>query len=495
MIYIPKTTVSCYEYAEHIYLGVFNFDNHAQLYADILNTLNPQDGDAFPVSVVWNGKHYETELYAMTDYTGELAFGIGNWDLLDAAESGSVSLEALWGDPFFISISKYDPMEFSAGVITYEGEGPNTFYVTVMSNADDGNDEYIAVSKEKTVIVPEGQYYTGDSYDFPVSITYAEAKELYEKGAEVTVLLNGVTYKCKPWYCDGSMTGKVYGFGSGYWAEADNMGGADVPDNGEPFDFTVYPAKWDYAEYWQAWFDYEKFGGSSVTLSVYAETVTGSEKCIPLTYIESTGTQYIDTGFKPNNNTRTVMDFELSQSSNKVDAYGYFGARGEKGNENYYGFFKAKTQTYDLYWQFAELYSSIWPITNINTFAVRRKIDADGPSATIDGVTKTYSARTFQSLYSMYLFASNEHGAAGYPGLMKLYSCQLYDNGTLIRDFIPCKTESGAVGLFDKVESKFYGNAGTGAFLAGPEILPPAPADLLMGWLLGRRIAELRKEL
>jgi hypothetical protein len=30
---------------------------------------------------------------------------------------------------------------------------------------------------------------------------------------------------------------------------------------------------------------------------------------IPLEYIEGTGTQYIDTGFAPNNNTRVYIDF------------------------------------------------------------------------------------------------------------------------------------------------------------------------------------------
>ena len=29
-------------------------------------------------------------------------------------------------------------------------------------------------------------------------------------------------------------------------------------------------------------------------------------------YIESSGTQYIDTGFKPNQNTRTVIDFQAT---------------------------------------------------------------------------------------------------------------------------------------------------------------------------------------
>lgn len=53
---------------------------------------------------------------------------------------------------------------------------------------------------------------------------------------------------------------------------------------------------------------------------------------------------------------------------------------------------------------------------------------------------------------------------------MKLYACQIYDNGTLVRDFYPCTNESGAVGLYDLVGKQFYSNAGTGAFVAGAEV-------------------------
>lgn len=55
-----------------------------------------------------------------------------------------------------------------------------------------------------------------------------------------------------------------------------------------------------------------------------------------------------------------------------------------------------------------------------------------------------------------------------------MYSCKIYDNETLVRNFVPCKNASGAVGLYDTVGAQFYANAGTGTFTAGPEILPPA---------------------
>ena len=52
---------------------------------------------------------------------------------------------------------------------------------------------------------------------------------------------------------------------------------------------------------------------------------------------------------------------------------------------------------------------------------------------------------------------------------IKMYAdyCKIYNNGILIRDFIPCEYE-GVFGLWDKVTNQFFANNGTGEFVAGP---------------------------
>jgi hypothetical protein len=53
---------------------------------------------------------------------------------------------------------------------------------------------------------------------------------------------------------------------------------------------------------------------------------------------------------------------------------------------------------------------------------------------------------------------------------MRLYSCKIYDNETLIRDYVPARSNSDNVlGLYDLVNDVFYTNAGTGTFIAGGE--------------------------
>ncbi len=47
-------------------------------------------------------------------------------------------------------------------------------------------------------------------------------------------------------------------------------------------------------------------------------------------------------------------------------------------------------------------------------------------------------------------------GSASNPINATLYSCQIYDNGTLIRDYVPCvRKADGVSGLFDKVNKTF----------------------------------------
>ena len=57
------------------------------------------------------------------------------------------------------------------------------------------------------------------------------------------------------------------------------------------------------------------------------------------------------------------------------------------------------------------------------------------------------------------------------PSNLKVYTCKIWDNDVLVRDFIPVKRiGDGEVGMFDAVNRVFYANAGTGEFVAGPNV-------------------------
>ena len=53
----------------------------------------------------------------------------------------------------------------------------------------------------------------------------------------------------------------------------------------------------------------------------------------------------------------------------------------------------------------------------------------------------------------------------------KMYYFQLYDNGVLVRDFVPCYRKSDKKpGMYDLVSDTFFTNAGTGEFICGSDI-------------------------
>lgn len=180
-------------------------------------------------------------------------------------------------------------------------------------------------------------------------------------------------------------------------------------------------------------------------------------------YIQGTGAQYLNTDVKPNQNTRLVADFEvLSWPSSQ-----FLGARTGSSNASFNILVTNATSGRD------DWNRSAISFTSGNA---RWKIDKNKNITTINGSVTTHAMGTFNCPVPIYLFAVNNNGslmATGCAGA-KCYSCQIYDNGNLIRDFIPCIDPIGAVGLYDLVGGKFYKNAGTGSFTAGPEVIPPS---------------------
>lgn len=102
-------------------------------------------------------------------------------------------------------------------------------------------------------------------------------------------------------------------------------------------------------------------------------------------------------------------------------------------------------------------------------------LDAKNEKVSVTGHDDTSATiGTFSNTVTLYLCAFDYSTIRHFA--QKLYGCQIYEDDVLVRDFIPCQTTAGEIGLWDDVNSVFYGNAGTGTFTAGPEIIPDPPA-------------------
>ena len=188
-----------------------------------------------------------------------------------------------------------------------------------------------------------------------------------------------------------------------------------------------------------------------------------------LEYIQSSGTQRIDTGIKPNQDTRVIMDV-LVLDSQTVEGH-------LCSVTGIYYYVVSFNPTISTWWR--TRYGS----SNLATFSAsinnrgRLTIDKNKNVTTILGESITLAESTFQMSLDMPLLCRNANGKYNAYISARLYSCQIYDNGTLVRDYIPCQTTSGEIGLWDDVNSVFYGNAGTGTFMAGPVIAIAAAAS------------------
>lgn len=180
-----------------------------------------------------------------------------------------------------------------------------------------------------------------------------------------------------------------------------------------------------------------------------------------LNYLQSGGAQYINTGFKPNNNTRIVVDFQSTgAASDNIKAL--FGSRTSYNA----GCFNLWIMPQTVYPQYGANEYTAKPISkNVSS---RMVYDMNKNVATVGNTSVTFASTTFATNYPVYLFNMNDGGIPDdRPAMGRLYSCQIYDNGTLVRDYAPCINPSGAFGLYDKVSGQFYGNAGSGAFTGG----------------------------
>ena len=177
-----------------------------------------------------------------------------------------------------------------------------------------------------------------------------------------------------------------------------------------------------------------------------------------LEYIESSGAQYIDTGLKPTQGYSITIKCQSTGTSKNTYA-------GCDTNWQNTGFFVGVNV-----FEFGN--ASTTNIQNYGENPIVLTLDKTGGYK--DGV-KTWnnaSTATFQTVSNLTLFALNRNGTIQGYLTGKIYYCTISDNGTLVRNFIPCKNPEGAIGMYDTIGAQFYQNLGTGVFVAGDEWKP-----------------------
>ena len=177
-----------------------------------------------------------------------------------------------------------------------------------------------------------------------------------------------------------------------------------------------------------------------------------------LAYVESDGQQYVNTNFAPDNNTRVVCDvvFPVTDLGTWL-----FGARPGGGQ---YCFLSYQNK-------YRSDYANSTDDEKISIVPTGRfTVDKNKNVTYINGeIARTASQSTFSCAQNLYLFACNQSGVANGYGSLKLYACKIYDNDTLVRDYVPCQNAQGVAGLYDLVNDTFSASSiGRPSLIAGP---------------------------
>ncbi len=191
-----------------------------------------------------------------------------------------------------------------------------------------------------------------------------------------------------------------------------------------------------------------------------------SEHFQQVEYIESTNNESINTKITATPLTRIVADYQFVQAGLQARV---FSTRTTKSTYS----------TYDVYINGSGKYAYAhsdgqgnWVTTNVSADTQRHIFDYDAKSGTFEidngSVVSAVMEGTLShnSEFPVYIFGDSEHQTNA-----RLYSFKIYNDDVLVSDLVPCYNKaSGTIGLLDKEGFKFYGNAGTGAFIKGADI-------------------------
>ena len=190
---------------------------------------------------------------------------------------------------------------------------------------------------------------------------------------------------------------------------------------------------------------------------------------IPLEYIESNGTQIIYTGAYAQTGSIVEVDYQITSDIPRGEyewqAIYSSGSGGAGWPGHMFGLLLTlRTKRYSVYYEgITDVYDSA---IDTNRHIVRQESE----KFYIDG-NLLYTRPTANFTNSSPVMLFNRAGENLYM-MGRIYSAKIWSDGTnLSFNGIPAKRKSdGAIGMYDTVSGNFFENAGTGTFIAGPEL-------------------------
>lgn len=200
-------------------------------------------------------------------------------------------------------------------------------------------------------------------------------------------------------------------------------------------------------------------------------------------YLQTSGTQYINLpNFYPTGTTEFEATFLTTNTLGSSSGFGsLFGGRTDYYRNAYcYTTYTSNVNNKKGHFLYGSV-SSGSQVENIryNGLMVRNVkmttkfhnhiLSSDQFSTTVSVPAQTFTSTAYMNLFGIYNMADGVHGEH-FAG--NLYSLKFWsDSNTLSYDFVPCYRRADSVaGLFDRVNSGFYTNNGSGTFVVGSDV-------------------------
>ena len=191
-------------------------------------------------------------------------------------------------------------------------------------------------------------------------------------------------------------------------------------------------------------------------------------------YLQSTGTQYIDTGVLPTSNTKIVTTATILSKGCGVCVSRWT----DSPQSDTFGIYTGGSS--QLVFYYGNCASNYYISIPTSTIAVTNKkytytLSREKLNVSEKNTSKYNNVVTFDnnisSTCTLYAFNFNNKGSALVDGTCRIYRLLIYEGDTLIRDFIPVrKNQEGC--LYDVVNKKLYKNQGSGNFIIGQDVIP-----------------------
>lgn len=181
-------------------------------------------------------------------------------------------------------------------------------------------------------------------------------------------------------------------------------------------------------------------------------------------YLQSSGTQWIDMGIAPDQNTKVILKI-LATNLNGSSGVSLIGSRSSNDSSDQFFTYISADQGF-LFRVDGDKAPSAFTNFKVNTLytitlsASRFLVHDNGNRV----LTMYLSSSDFTSTVTMALFRAKPF-SMGFIG--NIYACKHYNNDHLIQHFVPCLDSDGIPCMYDLVSKTAFYNQGTGSFTWG----------------------------